>query len=170
MYLADFREVNQFEFGGANGLSTAVQNRTLWSTFIYQANFEATEVNELETLRVTLNDLVKEIKSFVPSDIDRAADCAKNLRPAVLATCDDYELFLDSQSKTLGTASSIMKDIENHRTTIQQLQSNGLIINVDSVGATSQQLQRMYAYLTDFVSSEQHKLRLEETKTKLELL
>ena len=50
MYLADFREVNQFEFGGANGLSTAVQNRTLWSTFIYQANFEATEVNELETL------------------------------------------------------------------------------------------------------------------------
>ena len=118
MNIAAFNEVNGFQFDGANGLTALVENRTLWSNFIFQPRFEATDVAELEELRGTLNDLFKEIKCFVPSDLDRAQDTAKNLRPAILATCQDYDLFVDSEVKTTGTASSIMDDIRNHRTTI----------------------------------------------------
>ena len=169
MYMENFVEVNRFQFAGANGLTSAVENRTLWTTFIYQVNFEATEVAELDALRNTLNDLFKEIKTFVPSDIDKANDIAMNLRPAILATCEDYDRLINSPDKTLGMATSLMKDIDGHRSSVQQLQSYGLIINAATVGSTQQNLQTMYARLSDYVHEEQQKVRLAETKTKIEM-
>ena len=169
MFLEPFNVVNAFAFAGATGLNTIVENRSLWSTFILVNDFEATEVQDLEDLRNTLNDLFKDIKSYVPSDMDKANDVAINLRPAILATCEDYDKFITSDVKTLGMATSLMQDIEGHRSSVQQLQSNGLIINEASVGSTSKNLQTMYAFLSDFVHEEQKKARLAETKAKIEL-
>ena len=101
-----------------SGLNTVVENRTLWSTFTLVNDFEATEVEELDELRKTLNDLFKDIKCYVPSDMDRAADIAINLRPAILATCEDYDKFLNSDVKTIGMATSLLQIIEGHRSTV----------------------------------------------------
>ena len=79
MFLEPFNVVNAFAFAGATGLNTIVENRSLWSTFILVNDFEATEVQDLEDLRNTLNDLFKDIKSYVPSDMDKANDVAINL-------------------------------------------------------------------------------------------
>ena len=167
--LNPFNELNAFTLGGANGLIALVDNQTLYSNFIHVDDFEATEVEELQTLKTKLNDLFKDIKSYVPSDLDKAHDISKNLKPFIISTCDDYNLFQESTTKTLGTAQSLMKDIDGHRTTCQKLQSDGLIINEATVGTTQQKLQRMYAVLSDFVNEEQQKARLAEAKSKIEL-
>ena len=168
-FLPDFNVIGEFKFGGENGLNTLVENRTLWNHYIFVPDLDPNLIPEIITLRDNLKEIFREIKSFVPNSFDAAADVAKNLRPVIVKTCEEYETFNASTDKTIGKASSLMKDVDGHRSTIQRLQGDGLIINEASVGTSQQNLQNMYANLSDYVRNEEQKARLAEAKAKIEL-
>ena len=169
MFLQEYTITGEFKFAGDSGLNKFVENRTLWHNFIVDPELDTNLIPEMITLKDTLKEIFKEIKSFVPNSLDAAADVAKNLRPVIINTCDEYDIFKASPTKTVGKASSLMKDIDGHRSTIQKLQGDGLIINEASVGTSQQNLQTMYAYLSDYVRTEEQKDRLAEAKAKIEL-
>ena len=169
MFLQEYTVRGEFKFDGDSGLNTFVENRTLWHNYIVDPDLDLNLIPEMITLKDTLKEIFKEIKSFVPNSLDAAADVAKNLRPVIVNTCDEYDTFKASPTKTVGKASSLMKDIDGHRSTIQKLQGDGLIINEASVGTSQQNLQTMYAYLSDYVRTEEQKDRLAEAKAKIEL-
>ena len=169
MFLPEFTVKGEFKFDGESGLNRLVENRTLWHNFILVPDIDTNLIPEIVALKNSLKEIFKEIKSFVPNSIDAAADIAKNLRPVIVQTCGEYDTFKISADKTVGQAKSLMKDIDGHRSTIQKLQGEGLIINEASVGTSQQNLQTMYAYLADYVINEEQKARLAEAKSKIEL-
>ena len=165
----DFNLHGEFKFDGEFGLNTLVEDRTLWFNYIFVPDLDTNLIPEFITVKDTLKEIIKEIKSFVPNSMDAAADVAKNVKPVIISTCEEYEQFKDSNTKTIGIAQSLMKDVDNHRSTIQKLQSEGLIINEATVGTTQQNLATIYAYLSDFVLEENKESRLKEAKAKIEL-
>ena len=170
LYLNSLQVHQTFSFTrGAHCLETLVRDKSIWAHYFDIGHLDISTIEDLAQIGSDLDPLLDKIRSYQPSRLDDARDQAKNTRPNVIKLLDQIDLFFQSETKSRGTAKSIILQLDGLRTQLQKLQCDGLTLNVESIGSDQLTLESHYAKLTDYLSNFDQKQRLEETQRKLEL-
>ena len=164
----NFNEVNEFAFGGINGLDSWVQHLSLYANYCTVDPFNVHNVEEFKSLNEKLEPLLKEVRSFQPSQLELNNQKASNLKPSALKLKSDAEAFSSAENKTLGNAKSLLRQIDSMRSCLDQLQISGIPINNETTGIDKTTLEDYYIECTNFISSLENDLKMKEFKQRLE--
>ena len=148
---------------------TWIQNKTWYNNYNNIAEpYNISANTEVASINAKLEKLVPRIQQYTPSRYDIAMDTARNIKPSIVQTLNQFEFFQNAENKSLGQAKAQVRTLDGLRTTLQSLQGDGLPITDEVVGITILSLDHMYSEYTDFISQAEKAARVEEARQKVE--
>ena len=168
----NFEEAGQVDI---QQIKAKIANHTLWSYHILMggaaANFRATSNLQIKEQSNKLQPLIKDIRSYAPSSLDRAKEKAANVKASVVLLVKDMEKFADTEDLTfrnLSTASNLMKKINIYRDRCEQLSMEGVAFDEPTLGTTSKKMDEYYILVHRFITDEEIELKKKEQRDRLE--
>ena len=167
LYLRNFQLSNQFEFENFERLLNA-SNLGLWNNYVNVQEFDIYSLEVYRTISNGLSPFLEKIRTFAPTAYELSQTQAACLSPKMIKLKDDANAYISSDVQSIGQGTSLIKQMDNLRVLMQNLQLSGHFMNDAALGLTQEEFEVLYASCKDKVTSEESKKNLRDHRDKIE--
>ena len=167
LYLPNLRVTTTFVFADIERrLSTSVLG--IWEAYVLNKDIEVYSLDAYKVINNRLAPYLEKIRTFTPTPYEQCLTRAAYLSPQLLRIKRDVDSYLASDTPTLGKGQSLVKQMDNMRSCIQNLQLSGLNPDEQTLGLSLEHFEDLYAQCHDLVTAEESKKNLKDHRNKME--
>ena len=166
LFLRNFNTVDQFVF---EDIETRLSNSLgLWDTYPIVQDMDVYALNAYKTISNTLSPFLEKIRTFTPTAYEQSQMQANAISPKMAKLKDDANTYITSDQASLGQGNSLIKQMDNMRVLVQNLQLSGHFFDDTALELTQDEFEVLYAACRDKVASEESKKSLRDHRDKIE--
>jgi len=166
LFLRQFTVVDQFDF---EDIERRLQDSLgLWNTYPNVPNMDVYALTAYKSISDTLSPFLEKIRTFTPTAYEQSQMQVNCMSPKMAKLKVDANTYITSDEATLGQGNSLIKQMDNMRVLVQNLQLSGHFFDETALGLTQDEFEVLYAKCKDKVSAEESKKSLRDHRDKIE--
>ena len=166
LFLRRFNIVDQFVFEDIERRLT--DSLGLWETYPTVQDMDVYALNVYKTISADLAPFLEKIRTFTPTAYEQNQMQVNCISPKMAKLKIDANTYITSDEATLGQGNSLIKQMDNLRVSINNLQLSGHYFDESSMGLTQDEFEVLYAKCRDKVAAEESKKSLRDHRDKIE--
>ena len=161
------KQLNFHESLSEENLKTWIDQRVIHENIVKADICTPETLPVFKAITDDLDPIINGVRTFTPTPLELAQEKAVLIKSSAARIRKESEDFLKPESeKTIGKAKSLLEQIKSMRCTIDNLQLSGLLISIETVGITQDELEEFYVKISNTLAQKEYEVKLNEAKEK----